>query len=227
MNIQDVIWHLPGIVAIKDLEHRYIALSRDTANSIFEIDDYESGLKDCDIPGPISELSDTFVKSDKDVLASNVVQKALNIGKWSDEISGAMLAIKKPYYVDNKLIGVSINATMLDVRVHTSLRYLLNQDLLHSINKGSSHDLTVGYKYGNLSKRAQYCLFFLFHGISNKDIASSLKCSARTVEHYITELKDYFNVSKKSQVIDSAVSAGFPLDIPDFIFEHCCTFDIF
>lgn len=224
--LSDCFYNLPGIVAIKDIDHNYIALSKSALNQLFNKQDFVEGLKDSDIPGPISELSEIFIANDKEILQTQKPEKFLDIGVWSSLFSGALMSTKKPYILDGELKGVAIHATPIDANIFKLLRGVLNTDLLKKLNTDPALSMTVGKKYSLLSQNAQYCLYFLMFGLTNREIATHLNCSNRTIEHYIEELKNALNTDKKSSIIDAAISQGFAFDIPDFIFNKHSSFVI-
>lgn len=217
MHIQDMIQNIPGLCAIKDIDSRYIAISNDALGKLFGAKSFRNDIMDSDIPGTVSKLSNDFILSDQDVMKHNKTIRALNFGSWSKNFSGMILCEKKPYHLNGKLIGVSFNSTPLDSTVIKSLRSIINFDLIKKINHSMNCSLTINQKYHKLSYNAQRTLFFLLFGLSNQAMATHLNVSQRTVEHYITELKVVFNSSKKSEIIENAISQGFAFDIPDSV----------
>jgi len=65
-----------------------------------------------------------------------------------------------------------------------------------------------------LPRRQEEVLFYLIRGKSAKSIARLMGISFRTVEYYITILKDKFNCATKNELIESAINKGFSQYIP-------------
>lgn len=217
MIYQEFIANMPGYFAIKDKSSKYIALSNDASKDIFGLKDFRNNLMDYDIPGSMSLLSEAFIESDKEVIETQQTLKAINIGKWTDNLEGALIAEKKPFYVGESLEGVFISATKLNNDIFSLFRTIINSDLVKKIRDVKNCELSLNKKYCNLTSRSQVVLFFLLYGLSNKEIAVFLNCSHRTIEHNIDELKSIFAVDKKNQIVEAAISQGYALDIPDFI----------
>ncbi len=86
--------------------------------------------------------------------------------------------------------------------------------LIHTLQKKSPLSLEpyyIGKQSGGviLPKRQEEVLFYLIRGKSAKSIAKLMGISFRTVEYYITILKNKFNCRTKNELIESAINKGF------------------
>ena len=76
----------------------------------------------------------------------------------------------------------------------------------------------IGKKFKNLTlpPQQQEVLFFLLRGKTSKQIAKIMRLSPRTIEFYITILKEKFNCQTKQALIECAINQGFMEMIPEY-----------
>ena len=58
----------------------------------------------------------------------------------------------------------------------------------------------------NLTNRKVECLYYLVKGMTQKQIASHLHLSPKTIEHYIEQLKQQLNCDSRYELISKALS---------------------
>ena len=62
-----------------------------------------------------------------------------------------------------------------------------------------------------LTEREKQCLFYVFLGMTAKQIARYMSISPRTVEEYIEKIKIKYDCDYKQQLIIKALLKGFPI----------------
>ena len=67
----------------------------------------------------------------------------------------------------------------------------------------------------NLTKRERETLYYLIRYYNQKEIATILNLSPRTVETYINSLKEKFNVTQKRELITTAIQKGYAMPIQE------------
>lgn len=61
-----------------------------------------------------------------------------------------------------------------------------------------------------LTRRETMCLYYLFRGMTAKEIARKMNLSPRTVEQYLKQTREKYNCHKRSDLISKAINDGFP-----------------
>lgn len=120
-----------------------------------------------------------------------------------------MLVHKVPYCPKHRVEGVVFHDLILSEVNNTIIRTLLNNPSITVSGHTKKHidveRLSVVRKY-QLTKREMECLCYLTEGYSALEIASTLNISRRTVESYISHLKDKLLVRKTSELVAFALT---------------------
>lgn len=179
----------------------------------------ENTLKNCGFPEEKSTIGKTIriaaernvaekiIKNDLEVMASkkmNVFEEHF-IGSENNK-KFLTLSFKFPWYAyDETIIGILGCSIIVDEKniLANSLNHLIRFGLLSNIS--NKNIFTKKNNQPTLSKQESQCLNLLIRGGTSKTIASKLKISSRTVESYLENVKNKFNVSKKSELIEKAL----------------------
>ena len=202
-----------SISFLKDLNSKYLHISKRFCNYLGWKDKSYYGKTDYDIPCRACEYADGFIEFDKKVLVSGNNLITLDVMPYADGWRVFMLEKK---LLEDKT-GVSGNA--IDI---TNTPLFSPAILLHSNNckytdvfeKPTSYILSEEHAPLPITKQQQICLFYLVRGKSAKEIAHILGKSARTIEKHITQLKEKLECYSKSQLIEKAIDSGFFFYIP-------------
>lgn len=178
------------------------------------------GKSDMDLPwGTAAEtinVSDLQALDDKEV----TVIELIPLEEYHNHFI-TLISQKKPFKdQQNKISGVAVSAMEVTSKEINSIIFHLNKTL--ALYKSETELLTNGRNYylhnnycdSNLTKREAECFFYFLQGRTAKEIANILFISKRTVEKHIVNIKDKFNVKKKSDLIDIAVAKNLLTIIP-------------
>lgn len=118
---------------------------------------------------------------------------------------------KFPYLLDSKIVGACSQVIDLGQLNAKALRfYLSNPSLM--VPKYTKNMLDIDglapHRKFKLTKRELQCIQLLAQGNSAKVIASKLNLSKRTIEFYISNIKEKLNVNKAPEIISKALSEG-------------------
>lgn len=118
------------------------------------------------------------------------------------------LTHKSPYIEHNTLVGTFFHTVLLPQPTKQTVKsYLSNPDIIvasHTKKYLDVFQLAPSRKY-NLTQRELQCLELIIQGDTAKNAAAKLNLSKRTVESYVRNIKDKFNVNKISEVIAVAL----------------------
>jgi DNA-binding CsgD family transcriptional regulator len=214
---------LTGVVLLKDLDSKFLAITKECSVLLFGHPkaDLCVGLYDKDMNCPAVRLAKDFRDQDKLVLSGKTL-KTITLSSWNNNVENPIYSIKQPYYDNDNIIrGTMIQSMIIDNSLFRAANFIFDSDYNKRLTGHKKVSYTIDRNQINLSKKAHDCLFLLLRNLSNYDIAIALHCSPRTVEHYITELKQVFDVNKKSAIVDAAINCGYAFDIPKSIMtEH-------
>jgi DNA-binding CsgD family transcriptional regulator len=228
MNLDNHFWQecftqLPVYAGLLDLDSRFLVMNNETKKLCFGTTDVNIlGLGNQDIQGKASQLTSLFHEQDQLVLSGKTIH-TLDVSSWANNRRGILVGVKKPYYQKNLIKGIIIAGNMLDSAFIRGVNFIFDPTYNKKLIGSRDVSYSVNSNIRNFSEKAQEVLFFLLRGLSNREIASLMNRSARTVEKYIDELKVSFGVSKKSQIFSAALNAGYAFDIPKSIFQKNCT----
>lgn len=173
----------------------------------------EYNAEQCDLDSPYqaigkpyfsaftSKTTQLLLKNDSVVLKNEKMQifeETMIHNK--DDLTYQVLSVKMPWYNDkNKLIGLfgcSINlgkdSLAESLTLITKIGFLVPENLL--VKKNSIN-------VAHLSNQQRKCSTYLLAGLTIKEIATRMKLSPRTVEHYIDNMKSKFKCHNKTELI--------------------------
>lgn len=120
----------------------------------------------------------------------------------NDEVITHHYAVRMPLYDESeKIIGIIGYSAVSD---RHSLLDFMNK-IIKQPNNVRLKELNTKSSNIYLSNREHQCLKLLIRGKTMREIATYLYISPRTVEHHIVNCKLKFNVTTKSQLVDSAL----------------------
>lgn len=157
------------------------------------------------------ESSAHFLANDR-LVARN--EKALFLEEMADKEEEApsinYFSMKLPWYDQNdKILGVFGFSVVLGKQsLAESLSTISGLGLLHGFQSkinSLNHIYALNIEKINLTPRESYILNLMIKGKRCPEIALITKLSKRTVEHYIENIRQKFNVSNKSELIEKAI----------------------
>lgn len=179
----------------------------------------ENTLKNCGFPDEKNtigktiriaaerNIAETIIKNDLEVMTSRKMHvfEEHFIGNENNK-KFLTLSFKFPWYShDETIIGILGCSIIVNEKntLANSLNHLIRFGLLSNT---SNKKVTIKKNnLPNLSKQESECLNLLIRGGTNQTIANKLKISPRTVESYLQNVKNKFNVSKKAELIEKAL----------------------
>ncbi len=203
---------LIGITTKKDLDSKimecnqgFIAYSgHDNTDLIIGKTDYEM---------PWSEFADLYRAHELDAIDNRNYSAIIPLNDYEDNNHLFLHTKIKKFDEEHKQDIILCHAVeIINPDLNQLIALLIHKDKFHEPHK----QFYFGKDIDNieLSKRQQEVLFFLIRGQSAKMIAKILKISNRTVEYYTEILKNKFNCSSKSELIEKAINCGFSRNIP-------------
>lgn len=207
----NIIEQLPGYIAWKNNNHHYLGCNRNLADVHgFSHPDQIIGMKDEDF-GEVSEEALAFYHDcDKLALSGNAVKMIHNIG--SPDSTKSFLLDKKPLFNnENLIIGTIFQCHELKENILFNLR---KHDEKYQIPYLKSYKIGVFDNPYDLSARELECLFCVLRGMTAKRVAEILQLSKRTVEFYISNIKNKFGSLTKSELLVLSIQYGYMDVIP-------------
>lgn len=218
-EISNVLSAVPGYIVWKNIHSKIICANQFATSKLgFESFQQITDKTPLNLNCRFSEVGESLIASDQFTMLRdkqiNIVVSAYMFGdQW-----GFYLGQQKPLKnKENEIIGTSVHCLeMTSSNVVNQFSRLFIEDQkkgIPKINQGifRSVENSTGW---NLSPRQEECLFWLLRGKSTKEIASLLKVSKRTCEHYIEIIKEKSNTSSKSELIDTSLGKGFASNLP-------------
>lgn len=193
INIEEVC-QLDGLVHVyaTDLNHRILACNKTQALVAEEV----FGISRKDFIGtPLKELINNrysncnevikvVLEENDTVINSRLPRQFYNVWVAKGLYILELLTIKMPFYTKQGKLGGVLGFS----------HYISKFSIREASNLG-------------LSKRETECLLHLLEGKSNKEIASQLFISVRTVESYIDSIKTKLGCFNKSELLSKAVQS--------------------
>lgn len=211
---------IPCAIVWKDEKSRYITATLYGASLVgFDSIDQLIGITDYDLPKGPSHYADHFISQDRDVMASNVSSDHFEVCRYADGLL-AVISKKSPLYNnEHHIIGTCCMLQQLDTNgsYQKIANHLLN---LHKHKNNLSYKIYSDSKHSILTKREIEVLVYLLYGKTIRDISKILSRSVRTIESHFNMLKSKFQVNSKSQLIESAIHAGYLSIIPSWMFKE-------
>jgi DNA-binding CsgD family transcriptional regulator len=212
-----VLEHMPGLFAVKDLNSRYCSMS----SGILRVTGWTSlsdaiYKTDYDMPGPASEGAEQFIKGDNLAIKARKSVIIINVFRSNEGIS-SMLSERHPLIGSQDIIiGVMSHAMDITEFFLNQHKWLTRIDTKFTgeIKTPQQYVLTPESSPLPLSTRQQECLSLVIRGKTIREIAFILRISTRTVETHIDTIKEKLGCTSKSQLIEKAINSGFLFHIP-------------
>lgn len=212
-NSEKILDHLPGYLSITDLKGNFVWLNNKAAcfmgvNSIEEI----IGKKYIDVKWEHDKSAMIKAENDQLLIARNKNMSFLSYHQYVDGWKMALCEKSLVYNDEKEKIGI-INywSDITDYSLIDINQFLFNR--LKDFKYGEKQPFSLylnkeKFNNYNLSPRQQECLFYLLRGMSDKEIASKLNLSPRTVESYIHEIKNKMQCRTRVEVIEKSLNEG-------------------
>jgi len=215
---------LESIVFIKDLQSRYINISKgfselmgfSTPSSAYQKTDYE-------LPCKASESASNFIAIDQRVVQSS--EKVITIETNNYKQGWESYYVEKTPIRDQSGSIIALNGIATKM---TNLNQISMFGTLDCADRKKTNHFSNGNTYiventndlSKLSTRQLECLFFILRGKTMKEIAYILDISTRTVENHIIALKGKLGCTNKSQLIEHAICEGYLHRVPKSILQY-------
>lgn len=217
---------LPNLIAIKDLQCRFVALTESIKTRVgFEKIEDVIGITDHNIKCTSSKFAKEFIQQDKKIMTMNQPKKLLDYYLNQDKEAILSLAEKSPIVNNGIVEGISISIIEMKLKDFNQFATWLIKNI------SGKRNLSANQKYKcfeiggllscelKLTERQKEVLFLMLHGKRSNDIAEELFISKRTVEGHINGLKDKFNCQNKTALIEKAICEGYLNLIPTRFFN--------
>jgi DNA-binding CsgD family transcriptional regulator len=210
---------LPGIVYFKGLDCAYQVGSESLAQK-FCYNDGQclAGKSDFDFEGDHKENAATFRAQDELVLKGQEIKQVYMQRYPSDNEKSVYFNSKKPFYINDNIIGIFGNSFEFDAQCIKELASAGVIDTLHLNDNTEQNVYTIAQSFHpNLSPRESLCLYYLMRGGTAKEIGTRMNISPKTVESYIARMREKFDCINKSQLIEKSYAMKFNLYIPEML----------
>lgn len=177
------------------------------------------GQRDEDHPCKIAESADIFHYEDNAVMTTQKTRKYIEIMCCASDEWKIFLVTKNPDIKNGVVQGTF--ASCVDItHVISKLQFMISKKQNNTSMLQKSYLLDSEYDNFKLPRKQSACLFYLLRGKTAKEIAAIMKISRRTAESHIEQLKIKFNVNKKSDLIEKALSKGLGNILPEFLIQQ-------
>ena len=210
---------IPSAIVWKDEKSRYITATLYGARLVgFDSIDQLIGITDYDLPNGPSHYADHFISQDRDVMNSNAPSDHFEVCRYADGLI-AVISKKSPLYNNKHQI---IGTCCLLQELENNLSHQIANHLLHLYKDKNNLSYTIynDSAHSMLTRREIEVLVYLLYGKTIRDISHILSRSVRTIESHFNSLKSKFQVASKSQLIESAIHAGYLSIIPSWMFKE-------
>ena len=217
---QTFLEHMPGAVAVMDENSNFLIGNQEmlTWTGFTSIDELV-GKTYADMRCKAADQHDEFVSLDQQALVRPVT--VLGYYCYQDENWRVVLAEKYPlkdpltgvvYHISHirditNLPGIQSYSQFLDLKKLDNKLSLFTKEQRGYILEDTLTDPL-------LSTREFECLFFLLRGKTAKETANLLNLSFRTVESYINGIKQKFQCTTRSELIEYAIMQGYMERVP-------------
>lgn len=199
------LFDLPVSVYFYDTESNFIKINEQCAKLIDAVS--EADAKDKNPANFCSrEFSDKIFAIDDSVIRNKSTHIIEEIGYRADDFLIQALAVKLPWYVDDKIIGLMGLSIQTDrhsvMEFAERMSCVLATGLLGQSEKMKSVVMPkVLYNDIYFTKREEEVLLHVLRGCSARMIAERLNLSKRTVEHHIENIKLKSGCASKYELI--------------------------
>jgi DNA-binding CsgD family transcriptional regulator/PAS domain-containing protein len=213
------------LISIMDTQSQFVCVNHEYSKVVgFKHPDSAQGLSYEHFKGSVREFSQLFHTQDQFVLNHQQPLTYLSYHQYSKD-QWRLLHGQKSIIHDNHQQAIGIYTRSADITQHKLIdisRFLL-QEQKHYIGKIKQQSFTYYITQQDikhqLSKKELETLFYFLRGKSAQDIALILHRSKRTIEMHLMSIKQKFNVSNKSELIEKAIFEGFMNHIPETILD--------
>jgi DNA-binding NarL/FixJ family response regulator len=223
-SFQNLIAQLPGMVFYKNLDLVYSAVSTYTAQLCGFKDATEMcGQNDFSLKCLAVESAHQFQEEDRQVITTGKEITCLQIHQYADDQVHIFLIKKSPVKDrDNTIIGICcVGNEITNPAIGKILYNLLSlEKSKESLPDSFYKNTDTTELYNQLSERESELIFYFMRGFSNKEIASYMSLSPRTVETYLERIKSKFNCNTRSKLQVYCMLHGFMYILPKTILRN-------
>lgn len=209
--------NLPGFVFLRDknLKSQYCNPAYAAYLGLSDTEEF-IGLNYNEAPNPhVADYAEKYDTHDKQVINQVKTINVLSIDKVSQNDPIIMHGCKVPLINDEGQVeGLLGQALQLQKNYLAHLQKLLqleNQNLVKTIFEINNYN-----DYG-LSPRESECYFYLLRGLTAKIIGNKLALSPKTVEFYLTNVRQKLNCATKTELIEKGFDLGLHYIIPNHL----------
>lgn len=179
LSITEIFQHLPDFWLVKDAQLRYVHANNNFLTLTRLRCDELAGINDYEMPWGKTHAQ-KYRQDDLEVLAGNPKLNYLESQVRPHNQIVSVKVNKRPIHKHGEIIGIICDFVEIP-------------PVLPAIR---------------LSPRQRSCLKLLVKGLSAKQIAAHEGLSVRTIEYYLSILKDKFNCHNKAELIIVALNLG-------------------
>jgi DNA-binding CsgD family transcriptional regulator len=224
-NLALIIDQIPGACGYKNDRSVFLyANSEFKAIAGLRPEDSITGMTDYDLPGEMAVHAKTFREQDQYVLERKTAMTTFNVYRMKCARINAFLVSKKPFLdQETKTLGVLVHLTDMSA-LNIGLLGPYRSDAHRIFNDladptGVSYVIAGGDTDLDITRREYEVLFYMLRGATAKRIGDFLSISSRTVEQYVTVLKEKFDVVTKQDLIEKAIQLGYYYVMPESVFR--------
>lgn len=206
---------LPGCWGCKDTNSRYIQVNAEYAQ-LFDYNSPEDfcGRTDYDLPGARSHFAKDFQAQDQTVMRTGKQMRVLNIHLDKNKQEWrAHLFTKSPWRdEEGQIRGVIFSGMELRNTAILKVGHLICRAL-------EPHKTPVcevpDFEPPVLTEREKEVMFFLLYGKKQLYIAQALNLSPKTIEKYVSEMRDKFHTKYTDKMLEYAIALGYNAKFPN------------
>ena len=222
-----LIAQLPGLVFYKNTDFIYTAASYFAANLCgFENPDQFSGRNDFELRCDAADSALEFREEDSKVMITGKHISSLQIHKFADGNIHIFLVRKAPLInSDKQIIGVcSMGSEVTNPATGQAIFNLLATGQGANKERGQhnqTYTINANDHFNQLSSRESELIFYFMRGFNNKEIATLMELSPRTIESYLESIKNKFKCHTRNDLLLTCMHYGFSYIIPQSILQRC------
>lgn len=190
----------------KDLDSHYLGCNEVTAEILrFNSRKDIEGVTDFDLSKVPAEAK-IIINEDKKIISTSKPAQFSHKFTTLHDVVLNMRSFKGPLFDENRnVIGIyGINNITNRHDLKTSLNLLMKAgESANNIRLSQNH---------NLTRRQQECLYYLVRGKTMQGIADTLGLSAKTIEHYLENIKNKLHCNSRTELIARALQMDFIRD---------------